>query len=131
MIEPRWLYWTWALGLSLLALIHLTPVIGVLGVDSLQRLYGIRAEGPDLQLLLRHRAVLFAIVGGVAVLAVCAPSYRTLALVICWVSVASFLLLALQHSGIGPALQRVWRIDLIALATLIGLTTVALWRGQG
>ena len=49
--------------LFILAVIHLLPVAGVLGSDSLTRLYGISVSDSNTEILLRHRAVLFAIIG--------------------------------------------------------------------
>ena len=41
MSGTRRVEWLWTIGLLLLALIHLTPVSGVLGGAALQRLYGV------------------------------------------------------------------------------------------
>ncbi len=125
MSEPRWLYGCHAVGLTLLALIHLPPVIGVVGGDTLQRLYGVAADDASLQLLLRHRAMLFAIVGGIAVLGAWLPRFRTLALLTVWVSLGSFLLLAWQSPPISAELARVQRIDHYALIVLVPLTVLA------
>ncbi len=40
------------------------PVIGALGVAQLEALYGIKVTDSNLSILLRHRAVLFGLVGG-------------------------------------------------------------------
>ena len=39
------------------AVIHLLPLVGVLGPARLSSLYGIAVAEPNLELLLRHRAV--------------------------------------------------------------------------
>lgn len=135
MSEPRWLYGCHAIGLTLLALIHLLPVVGVAGGDALQRLYGVAVFDPDLQLLLRHRAMLFAIIGGIALLGAWLSACRTLALLTLWISLGSFLLLASHTSAISAELARVQRIDMYALIVLLPLTALAIaqhcgaWRG--
>ncbi len=45
------------------AFVNLAPVSGVLSADVLEGLYGITLEDPNLVILMRHRAVLFGIVG--------------------------------------------------------------------
>ena len=55
--------------LALVAVIHLLPVAGVLGVDRLESLYGVALGDPNLQVLMRHRAVLFGLLGGFLLLA--------------------------------------------------------------
>ena len=44
-------------------LINLYPLVGVLGAKQLESLYGVDVAAPDLALLLRHRAVLFGLLG--------------------------------------------------------------------
>lgn len=46
------------------AAIHRLFVVGVVGADPLRKLYGQAFESPDLQLLMRHRAVMFRTVDG-------------------------------------------------------------------
>ena len=45
-------------ALLLAALIHLVPLAGVLGADTLATLYGLDFSEPNLSILMRHRAVL-------------------------------------------------------------------------
>ena len=49
--------------LLVVAAIHLLPVTGVLGGDKLTALYGLRFNDPNLFILMRHRAVLFGLLG--------------------------------------------------------------------
>ncbi|MFM2421724.1 MAG: hypothetical protein RL291_254, partial [Pseudomonadota bacterium] len=80
-------------------LIHIIPVTGVLGPDALQRLYGIPISDLNLLILMRHRAVLFAIVGFLLLAAVLWPSLRWPALLAGFVSVGSFLWIAAGYPG--------------------------------
>jgi len=105
--------------LFILAVIHLLPVAGVLGSDSLTRLYGISVSDSNTQILLRHRAVLFAIIGLFLLLAVFKSEYQPLAICIGLISVASFLLLTLSIEGLSSEIGRVVKVDWIALVLLI------------
>lgn len=105
--------------LLLVALIHWLPVSAVLGGEWLVRLYGIKPETPDLAILLRHRAVLFALVGSVLVAAAFHPPWRGLALLMGLASVLSFLLIAWLEGGGSAPIQRVVRVDVIALVALL------------
>src|SRR5690349_14833980 len=82
-----------AAGVLLMALVHRPPLLGVLGVERLATLYGIDVAGPDLQVLMRHRAVLFGLLGGYQVFAVFRPAHRTAAYVAGLASLGAFLAL--------------------------------------
>lgn len=111
----------------LAGLIKITPVIGVLGVERLQALYGMPFDGQDLLLLMRHRAVLFGVVGSLLLVAAFRPPLRMLAGTVGLASIASFLLLALPLQEHGAALQRVFWADVVAGTSLI----LALWLSRG
>lgn len=108
-----------AAALAVTALIHLLPVIGVLGAAQLQRLYGLQIDDPSLQLLLRHRAVLFGLLGVFLLWAIWRPALRRAAVLAGMVSLLSFLLLAWLTPDYNAAVQRVVWADWIALACLL------------
>lgn len=108
-----------AVLLLIVGIIHLLPVVGVLGGDRLNSLYGLNLDEPNLQILMRHRAVLFGLLGALLVAAAFLPGLRTLALIAGLVSVVSFLLLAWGTPLYNEALRRVVVADWIALACLL------------
>ena len=105
-----------AVLLLIVGIIHLLPVVGVLGGDRLNSLYGLNLDEPNLQILMRHRAVLFGLLGALLIAAAFLPGLRTLALLAGLVSVVSFLLLAWGTPLYNEALRRVVVADWIALA---------------
>lgn len=109
------------------AVIHLLPLSGLMGADALSRLYGQDFSQPDLLVLMRHRAVLFGMLGGLLLAAAFRASLRTPALWAGYVSVLSFLLIAAMTDGHGPAVARVVVADGVALASLV-LASVLHWR---
>jgi hypothetical protein len=84
----------------------------------------------NLEILLRHRAVMFGLLA--ALLAYCAfvPSLHRLGLVAGLVSVVSFLLLAALVGDYNSALATVVRADVVALMLLLAGGTVHLLAGQ-
>ncbi|MER0044432.1 hypothetical protein [Pseudomonas sp. MGal98] len=99
--------------LLIVGVIHLLPLVGVLGGERLNALYGLSFNEPNLHILMRHRAVLFGLLGGLLVAAAFLPSLRAIALVGGLISVLSFLLLALGRAclqrGLAPRGDR--RLD--------------------
>ncbi|MDD0842253.1 phosphopantetheine adenylyltransferase [Pseudomonas sp. Gutcm_11s] len=100
-------------------IIHLLPLAGVLGGERLNALYGLTLDEPNLQILMRHRAVLFGLLGALLVVAAFIPGLRTLALIGGLFSVVSFLLLAWHAPLYNEALRRVVIADWVALACLL------------
>ncbi len=71
-------------------------------------------------MLLRHRAVLFLVTGGLLVAAVARPHLRTAAVVTNATSSAAFVLLAATAGPVGAPLVRIAWIDVGVLGLLAG-----------
>ena len=80
--------------LILVAIIHLLPLSGVISSERLTALYGLNFSEPNLEILMRHRAVLFGILGVFFLVAAFQPQLQITAFAIGFVSVVSFLWLA-------------------------------------
>lgn len=118
--------WVIRIVLLVVGAVHLLPLLGILGTPRLEQLYGLRIEEPNLLLLMRHRALLFGLLGALLVAAAFQPAWQGLALLAAWGSVLGFVLLAPQ--GLLPALHKVWWID-VALLPLLVLASAACWAG--
>jgi hypothetical protein len=113
--------WTISAVLLLVGVLHLLPLVGVVSRAQLMRLYGVEVDTPTLELLLRHRAVLFGLLGAFLLVAAFRVPLQWAALVAAAVSVGSFLLLAWLVPGVQshPAIALVVRLDWIALALVL------------
>lgn len=105
--------------LLLVGLVHLLPLVGVVGAGQIQRLYGVTVQDPNLEILLRHRAVLFGLLGLALAVAAFRPAWHTAALMGATLSVVSFLVLAWLVGGSNAAIATVVRVDVVA-AVLLG-----------
>jgi hypothetical protein len=105
--------------LVIVAIIHLLPLSGVIGSERLVSLYGISFGEPNIAILMRHRAVLFGLLGLFILFAAFAPRFQVAAFVIGFVSVVSFLWLASSVGGYNAAIGRVVTADIVALVCLI------------
>ncbi len=108
-----------AATLVIAGVIHLLPLSGVLGPAQLTSLYGIAFDDPNAIILMRHRAVLFGLVGLFLVYAAFRPAFQPAAFAGGLVSVVSFLWLAGVTGGYNASLSRVIAADWLALALLI------------
>lgn len=112
-----------ALSFVVLAGVHLLPIAPVFAPEALTRLYGVAPHDAALLVLLRHRAVLLAIVGVLCLWAAASEAVRPAALAAASLNIASFLLFyALYATPPGP-LRLVAIVDLIAILPL----AIAAW----
>jgi hypothetical protein len=105
--------------LMVVGIIHLLPLTGVLGVPRLQALYGVTITDPNLEILMRHRAVLFGILGAFLIYAAFRPGLQLAALIAGAVSVISFLVIAGMVGGYNAGIARVVTADIVAVVCLL------------
>jgi uncharacterized BrkB/YihY/UPF0761 family membrane protein len=105
--------------LVIVAIIHLLPLSGAIGSERLASLYGISFDEPNIAILMRHRAVLFGLLGLFMLFAAFAPRFQVAAFVIGFVSVVSFLWLASSVGGYNAAVGRIVTADIVALVCLV------------
>lgn len=108
-----------SVSLVIVGIIHLLPLSGVLGGDRLSALYGLSLGEPNIAILMRHRAVLFGILGIFFVASAFKPSMHPYALGVGFVSVLSFIALAWSTGGYNAQITRVVVADLIAFGALV------------
>ncbi len=110
--------------LLVVALIHLLPLSGVFGAERLQALYGLDFSDTNLAILMRHRAVLFGMLGLFFLYAAFTPALQPLAFTAGFVSVVSFLVLAWSVGDYNAAIHKVFVADILALICLIAATGI-------
>lgn len=110
--------------ICLASLINLGPVVGVFSTTRLQALYGVPFEEPNLVTLMRHRAILFGLVGGLLLASAFYVALRPAAYVAGFVSMVSFVLIAWQVGEYNQNLRRVIVVDLVGITALGGALVI-------
>jgi len=113
-------------GFLVAAVINLLPVMGVMGVPQLERMYGVTLEGPDIAILMRHRAILFGVVGALLTAAAFMTSFRWAAFFAGMLSMVSFLVFQALEGQTNAELGRVALVDYVGIAAL-AIAGVAVW----
>ena len=100
-------------------MVNALPVIGVLGVARLESMYGIKVADSNLSILLRHRAVLFGLVGGFMQYAAFKQELASVATLGGLVSMLSYVLIAWQTpGGCNSSIRKVVLVDVCASVAL-------------
>ncbi|KAJ3110671.1 hypothetical protein HDU96_006382 [Phlyctochytrium bullatum] len=104
----------------LAGVINLLPVTGVLGSSQLTRLYGLPFTDPSLQVLMRHRAILFGLVGTQLAAAAFDPKSRKTAFTTGMVSMVSYMGLVWMAGwkAVNGKVRTVFWVDVVAVLAL-------------
>jgi len=106
-------------------LVNFLPVAGIASAEVLTSAYGIVAPEGDLLLLLRHRALLFGILGAIIIASAFRRHLQPAAIAAGLISMLGFIGLALAAGDYGARIHNVVLVDVVASA---GLVAVALLR---
>ncbi len=106
--------------LLVVAFIHLVPITGLLGVARLESLYGVPISGNNMEILMRHRAVLFGILGVFFAYAAFTPHLQPLAFVAALVTLVAFFYLAFTVGGYNETIRKIVYGDIVAAVCLAG-----------
>ncbi len=117
-----------AFGFAAAGVLNLYPLVGVLGAARLQSLYGVPVPAGDLELLMRHRAVLLGLVGATLICSALRPALRPLAAAVGLVSMLTFVALGAAADAPGPAVVRVLWADVIGSLVLLAAAAPSLRR---
>ncbi|MBB6521263.1 phosphopantetheine adenylyltransferase [Pseudoteredinibacter isoporae] len=97
--------------LIIVGLINIVPVLGVLSVENLEEAYGIALASNDLAILMRHRALLFGILGGFVLYSAFTQAFQTAAMIMAGVSMIGFAVLVNSVEGVNESINKVLLID--------------------
>lgn len=105
--------------IAAVGVVNLLPGIVAFDPARTQALYGVALDGDSLTMLMRHRAVLLAIVGALLLLAAWRPAWRHVAIGVAFASKLSFLAIYLASPPVTTAIARVAMIDAVAIMLLV------------
>ncbi|MEM7433351.1 MAG: phosphopantetheine adenylyltransferase [Pseudomonadota bacterium] len=111
-------------ALLIAGIINILPVTGVISAGQLETLYGLSFENNDLVILMRHRAILFGLLGAFMIYAAFRPTLQTLACIAGLISMLAFVVLAYASQPFGEALRKIVIADVIGSLLLLAALIV-------
>jgi len=100
-------------------LINFLPVVGALSGRRIEVLYGVAVEDSNSEILLRHRAVLFGIVGTLIIASAFDSSLRPAGYAAGFTAMLTFILITGLVGNYNANLRRVAIVDIVATAALL------------
>jgi heme A synthase len=105
--------------LFIAGVINLLPSVLAFLPDKISKSYGIEIPNENYELLLRHRAILFGIIGGLMIYSAVAKKHYEVSTVIGLISMISFIVLFfLIGKDINSDLKKVMTIDIVGTVIL-------------
>jgi len=104
--------------LIIVGVINFIPTIAIISAQKLEAAYSIKLISNDLIILLRHRALLFGILGGFILYSVKATSYQGAAMIMAGISMLGYVVLMFTVGGYNEALYKVLIIDVVGIVIL-------------
>ena len=106
--------------LFITGVINFVPTFLVFLPDKISSAYGIEIPDTNYELLLRHRAVLFGIIGGVMIYSAIKKTHYALSVTMGLISMISFIVLFYLMDGtLNPELIKVMKIDMGGIIILL------------
>jgi len=105
--------------LFIAGVINFLPSLLAILPHKISQSYGIEIPDANYELLLRHRAILFGLIGGLMIFSAISKKYYSLSVVFGMISMISFLILfKLVGGDINTALEKVMKIDIGGIVIL-------------
>lgn len=104
--------------LFIVGVINFLPVMGVLSASKLSQAYSIDLASNDLVILMRHRALLFGVVGGFILYSVFDPSYQAAAMVMAAITMVGYLYFVWAVGGYNDSIYKVALVDTAGIVCL-------------
>ncbi len=107
-----------AILLFVVGVINFLPVIGVLSAAKISQAYSIELPSNDLIILMRHRALLFGVVGGFILYSVFVPSYQFAAMLMAAITMIGYLYFVWAVGGYNDSILKVAMVDVLGIVCL-------------
>jgi len=104
--------------LFLVGVINFLPIIGILSLEKINQSYGLNVADENIAILLRHRALLFGLIGGFTIYSVFNSQYQIPAMVLAGVSMLGFLYFFWSIGDSNSSLLKIAMADIIGVVLL-------------
>lgn len=102
-----------------MGLINFAPLVGVISAGKLEQAYSVSLASKDLEILMRHRALLFGVLGGFILYSAFSPSYQSAAMLMGGISMVGYAALVFLVGGYNESIFKVLVVDIVGIVFLV------------
>ena len=117
--------------LIIIGLINFLPVIGVISSNKITQAYSVELVSNDLAILMRHRALLFGIIGAFILYSAFTPQFQVIAMAMAAVSMVGFLAVMWSVGGFNSSLFKVAVVDMVGIGLLVIVVVLKILEARG
>lgn len=104
--------------LFIVGVINFLPAFALVSLEQVNHSYGLSVTDSNLAILLRHRALLFGVLGGFVLFSVFKPQYQATAMVMAMISMLGYLGVLLLVGDANQELLTIAKIDIVGIVLL-------------
>ena len=116
--------------LFIIGIINILPIIAFFDISRTESLYGIKINGESLQVLMRHRGVLLALLGTGLIYSVFKPEFRLPIIIAALVSKFVFIFLTYSTANVSAEVGKVALIDVVSIVVLLVVLVIEFWANK-
>jgi hypothetical protein len=120
-----------AILIFIIGIINVLPIAAFFDVGRTEQLYGVRIENESLEVLMRHRGVLLALLGAGLIYSVFKQEFRLPMIVAALVSKFVFIFLTYGSGAqVSAEVGRVALIDAVSIVVLLSVLAIEFWTNK-
>ena len=116
--------------LFIIGIINILPIIAFFDISRTESLYGIKINGESLEVLMRHRGVLLALLGTGLIYSVFKPEFRLPIIIAALVSKFVFIFLTYSTANVSAEVGKVALIDVVSIVVLLVVLVIEFWANK-
>ena len=116
--------------LFIIGIINILPIITFFDISRTESLYGIKINGESLEVLMRHRGVLLALLGTGLIYSVFKPEFRLPIIIAALVSKFVFIFLTYSTANVSAEVGKVALIDVVSIVVLLVVLVIEFWANK-
>ena len=116
--------------LFIIGIINILPIIAFFDISRTESLYGIKINGESLEVLMRHRGVLLALLGTGLIYSVFKPEFRLPIIIAALTSKFVFIFLTYSTASVSPEVGKVALIDVVSIGVLFTVLAIEFWSNK-